>query len=137
MISAGELYWVLKLDAIESFFCWLGGLATAFFTLASIISLVCYLIDEIMENSKGIQTTKKIFKRFALALAVALLVLGIGKLIPTTKQMAAIIILPKIATQENVEALTGEAKEIYTLAKDCLKKLTETKETPEKSEVTK
>ena len=35
--------------------------------------------------------------------------------------MAAAIVLPKIATEENIEVLTGEAKEIYELAKAGLK----------------
>lgn len=40
---------------------------------------------------------------------------------PTQKELAAIYIVPKLATYENVDSLKGEAREVYLLFKDWLK----------------
>ena len=42
-------------------------------------------------------------------------------LTPSTKQAAVIVLAPKIASQENFDFATDEAKELYGLAKDYLK----------------
>ena len=49
----------------------------------------------------------------------------------TTKEVAALYIVPKVATQENIDAATGEAKELYGLFKDWAKGLASPEIVPE------
>lgn len=115
MITAFELYWILKLDAIS----WVAICAAAIAGVVSGVMLALYLFASFAEDENSAFVFKKVYA-YAFRVFVVSLIASI--LIPTTKQMAAIMIVPKIATAENVEALTGEAKDLYELAKDYFKK---------------
>ena len=60
----------------------------------------------------------KFFKASVISLCVSIFFWSLFVLTPTTKQMAAIMVVPKIVTHENVEALSNEAKGLYDLAKE-------------------
>ena len=115
MVSAFELYWILKLDAISH----VATFASAIAGVVSGVMFVLYLIASFAEDDNSAFVFKKV-SAYAFRVFVVSLIASI--LIPTTKQMAAIMIVPKIATAENVEVLTGEAKDLYELAKDYFKK---------------
>lgn len=56
---------------------------------------------------------------------VALVMFSIAFLLPSQKTIAAMYLLPKLTSDEVAEPLTAEAKEIYGLLKDALKKMSE------------
>lgn len=110
MISESELYWVLKLDDIRTTLTILSTAGAFLSAAGSLIFTAAFLDGD---------------RRFLLLAVVSYLgaflcVIGFvaAMLVPSTKQYAVIKVFPAIATQENLEALTKETKEIYTLAKE-------------------
>ena len=59
-------------------------------------------------------------KRF---FATAMIALAINSLIPSSTTAAAMILLPKIASEENMKVVGKEAGELYGLAKKALENL--------------
>ena len=53
-------------------------------------------------------------------LAIGLMLVIAFTFIPSTKQAAAIYVLPQIVTTENIEAVQAEAGDLYGLAKQWL-----------------
>ncbi len=138
MISELELYCILKLDAISNaIFC----LASAS-TFSSLLLLIAGILSEAdkgsnvswhfitkkeraIQRAKNLRLSKQIkncFRASGLALCFSLFFWAVYTLMPTTKQAAAIMVVPKIATNENIETLTDEAKSIYGLAKEYFSK---------------
>jgi len=58
-------------------------------------------------------------------------VISLVAVVPSSKTVAAMYILPKLATTENVAEMSTEAKELYKLAKACLKNLADEPEEKE------
>ena len=114
MVSGWELYFVLKLDSFHAFFQTIGGIGLISSVLGSIIATVASFDDD--------GTTRMIANKaaslFRKMLVVSVLFVVAGLLLPTTKQAAAVLIIPKIATNENVEMISDEAKSLYSLAKE-------------------
>lgn len=114
MISGWELYVVLKLDSFQAFFEVVGGVG--------LISSIGGLIVATVASLDYDETTKTIANKARSLLRKTAVIFGLfviaGVLLPSTKQAAAILIIPKIATNENVEMISDEAKSLYSLAKE-------------------
>lgn len=114
MISGWELYFVLKLDSFQSFFEVVGSIGLITSIGGSIIATVVSFDDD--------ETNKVLANKATSLLRKLLVVSGLfvvaGLLLPTTKQAAAVLIIPKIATNENMEVISDEAKSLYSLAKE-------------------
>ena len=127
-----DLYWILKLDDIRETLSYSSvflGIAL-FVIFACLVGLILVNYDmmssynstEEKERLKVILgAVKKVTNTAIGVVVVSIFLLLVSTFLPSTKQMATAIVLPKIATEENIEALTGEAKEIYELAKAGLK----------------
>lgn len=115
MITPFELYWILKLDDIISLFVIL--------ILISVIGIVVVpwiaFSTGWADSEKG--NVAKTIKFTFIPLVLAVLFGLVQVFTPTTKQMATILLLPKIATEENVQLVSKEAKELYGLVKEFLK----------------
>ena len=114
MITPLELYFVLQLDNIKVFLCE----ASKILFVINIVAIILAFGDFILSRNHE--------KRYLVGSIAALLLLTIPlaacqAMLPGTKQMATILILPKIASEENVDYLTQEAKELYSIAKEGLK----------------
>ena len=131
-MDAVDLYWILKLDDIREtlsyssvflgfslfviFACLVGFIIINYEMMSS------YNSTEEKERLKVIWgAVKKVINTAIGVVIISIFLLLVSTFLPSTKQMAAAIVLPKIATEENIEVLTGEAKEIYELAKAGLK----------------
>lgn len=138
MITAFELYWILKLDTFSA----AAGIAGLVFFALTVISLIASASvagdrDEALnkmpksewytrtERARYKKRAKELEKGIKVLIRIAALMFFTSiasfvmfVFIPTTKQMAAIMVVPKIATAENVEAISNEAKSLYELAKD-------------------
>lgn len=114
MISGWELYVVLKLDSFQAFFQTIGGIG--------LISSIGGLIITTVASFDDDETTKVLANKAASLFRKMLVVSGLfvvtGLFLPTTKQAAAVLIIPKIATNENIEVISDEAKSLYSLAKE-------------------
>jgi hypothetical protein len=92
-ITSWQIYWITRLDAISSVTSFIGALA-AVFGCAGVIASFVENIDELK-------------KPFSLLLGVGIFFGIIGLACPTSKQMAAIIVIPRLvnAVQGNKELM--------------------------------
>ena len=120
-ISPFELYMILKLDDIRDLFTIL-AIPLWLFCILSAIGLAIWLIASIPErDNDDIQTLGRVIKKTVLVSLQAAL--------PTTRQMAAILVVPAIVNSEFMQKdLPADLREIYTLAKEGMfKALTDEK----------
>lgn len=115
-ISPWTLYWVLTLDNIKDF-C----------TIIMIVTTIALVLTStiLVTNSFAPLIEGKPLRAYKCSLYITL-VLFVGSLIgnafiPSTKQMAAIIVVPAIVNSKIVqEDIPNEAKELYKLTKDAV-----------------
>jgi hypothetical protein len=106
ILSPFEVYCILKLDTLVNlgivFSLILGGIVVALW-----IAYHCYYHDGIGydEEDRDVKIAKRIRPQ-AICTSIILVILIVATaLIPTTKQMAAIIVLPKIVNNEVVQQI--------------------------------
>ena len=118
MITEEMLYWIFRLDAIKGFcfiFLLVGGPATVLITAHLIID------KNFIDFSDYFYKRLLIFvKSMYIIIITAILTL---LFLPSTKEMAAIKIIPVIYNSEFVQKeLPKESKELYDIAKYAVKK---------------
>lgn len=111
-VTSSTLYWITRCDAFSN-----AGIIFTFLFALAIIFLTMYIII----NEGGI-FSKFIWFACVISLISSLL---IALLVPTTKEMAAIIVIPKLANSETVKEL-GDG--VVTLAKEWIEELKPNKE---------
>lgn len=115
-ISSWTLYWILALDNIKDFCTSIMIVTTIALVLTSTI---------LVTNSLAPLIEGKPLRAYKCSLYITL-VLFFGSLIarallPSTKQMAAIIVVPAVVNSKIVqEDIPNEAKELYKLTKDAV-----------------
>ena len=112
MITPSLIYWITRLDGITT----ATGLILFFGSFATVTAYVCGLVASFNEEDIAVPLFK--FARRALPVVVVAGLLNI--FVPTKKDMAAIIVVPKIANSETVAEL-GDG--IKTLAVEWLNEL--------------
>ena len=90
MISAWDVYWLVKLDSFNLMFC-------IFLFVSSVVILAALPVSDYDE-----ELAKKIFK---IGVCGFLLNITFFTFIPTTKEVAAIYLIPKIANNKNVQQI--------------------------------
>lgn len=123
-ISPFELYMILKLDDIRDLFTIL-AIPLWPFCILSAIGFIIWLIVSIPErDNDDVQTLGRVIKKTVLVSFGALFVIVLLQaVIPTTRQMAAILVIPAIANSEFMQKdLPADLREIYTLAKEGMVK---------------
>jgi heme/copper-type cytochrome/quinol oxidase subunit 2 len=115
-----NLYLLLKLNAIIGLFA-----ATAAIFIVAIIVLLVILSWSYASNPKESQKTKKsVYFHFAYMIPITIISILCASLIPSTGEMATIVVVPKIcnAVQNNKEAMALPG-EVVGLASDWIKAL--------------
>ena len=112
MITSTQLYWLTRLDHIKGEVFLFVGVLTL---VAAVIALLAY------DDTKAI-----IFKRvrnIAFAIGCVALPIGIATKIflPTTQEMAAILVIPQIANSEKVQEVGGKIYDLAVEWMDALK----------------
>lgn len=105
-ITSWQMYWFTRLDTIDM----AGGLTLGIIFVVSLIAALAALFEPTMFKS-----VKRVLK-WCLSIFVMVCLLDIA--IPSTKEMAAIIIIPKLTESEIVKR---DIPEIYDLAIKYLK----------------
>ena len=126
-ITPSTIYWLTRLDE----FCFLFGTVFVCIVIVALVNVIggfiamdsaiteqLYNRPELLAESKH-KIKVRLGRAVKLAL-VALLVGVVGSFIPSTKQAAAIIVIPKIANSEIVAEMGDTAKELICLAKSWL-----------------
>lgn len=119
MITESSIYWILKLDEIRGVFV-VGSIVVGVFACLSLFAWGIHSMETIydQENCVGGKAARKYF--FCSAIIAALLSIPVV-LIPSTKQMAMIKVIPMIANSEIVGEMSADAKEIYKLGINAIK----------------
>lgn len=113
MITTTQMYWLTRLDAIEA----LGLIMTVLGLLVTVITTMIYACCFNALEVDVRRVMRNILRVSAPALAIGI---AIDVFVPNTKDMAAILVVPRIA---NSESLTGIADGIKTLATEWLEEL--------------
>ena len=118
MITPGQMYWLTRLDTIHEL---ASGTLIFLLVCLGLLSVVT-VIGTIVTMSDGDENVPQVIKVLyrswkGAAFAVAFF-MTIYAFTPTTKEMAAIIVIPQIANSTVVtEKIPAELSELYTLAK--------------------
>jgi len=116
-MSGWEIYLITRLDALQ-------GAAVLVAIVAGVAFLLCGFFTTLDISGSYTDGDKenvhlRMMRTWTRTLCiVALSATSIAVVTPTSREMAAIIILPKIANSETVQ---NEAREIYDLAKEWLR----------------
>ncbi len=115
MITTTQMYWLTKLDDIRHVLGSIIWVPIAWITIVAVISFCAFLACADMDSVRTVVSGKikkaawtcvpMVFWIVATQIAVAL--------VPSTNQMAAIVIVPKIANSEKVQTVGNT---IYDLA---------------------
>jgi hypothetical protein len=98
-LTTMQLYWIIKLDTfldITGFLSFLLGLL-AFTCIIGLFSC------SIIQDFKEFLSIWKKFSKYSIPLFI--IFLSVSVFLPTTKQMAALIVLPKIINNEKVQEI--------------------------------
>jgi hypothetical protein len=94
-ITPSTIYWIARLDGLREALC----VITALWTIGSLI----YIVIDFCEN-----TNTSFKKSIWSAIFAVICLFGSAVFIPTSKEVAAMIVLPKIANNENVQKIGSE-----------------------------
>lgn len=140
-MTGWELYWILKLDDIRDLF---HGLCVPFWVVAVACGIVFAITNIARAVESGVYSTEKLHQDFLERMkrlsslsakiglptvVVAIVLVGAKFLLPSTKQMAALVVVPKVSnviTQS--ETLKKMPAKILKLADDWVTELSPNKE---------
>ena len=129
-ISPFELYVILRLDGISNLLA-ASGIVLLIFCIILSLAFTMWLVASISyRDNDDIQTLGRVIKKiFSIFLGALFVVVLLQAAIPTTRQMAAILVVPAIVNSEFMQKdLPADLREIYTLAKEGMfKALTDEK----------
>ena len=109
MISPFEVYLVMQLDKV----------ILASFLVGGVVALPL----GILTFAEGMDEDIRLLKWLGgISFSAGLFFVLLATLLPSTKTAATMFILPAITSDEVVKPLGNEAKELYDLAKDALRK---------------
>lgn len=106
MITPTQMYWLVTLDGIKGLMVALCAVSA----IAIIAAIICWVEND---SNKA--------QRFAVASVAVLLIALMGAaFIPSTKQMAAILVVPRIVNSEKVQTVGNK---LYDLAVEWMDEL--------------
>ena len=131
MITTTQMYWLTRLDNVHDLLC---GILVATFIALGILSVIAGIATFVSDTEEDRQKAAFARRVWLGAALIALLSGLIHVFTPTTKELAAIIVVPKIANSTLVtEKIPQELSELYTLAKQyMIESLKEKKKEAEK-----
>lgn len=124
MITPVQMYWLTRLDTLCSMF--------VFVFIVSLITAIALVVTggilrgEYATTEQGWKTGRRLHARIVpICLAISLLFGMLRSFTPTTAEMAAIIVVPKIVNNEKVQNVGNK---IYDLAVEWMDELKPKKE---------
>lgn len=118
MITTAQMYWLTRLDSVHSLLSGILVVTCIALGILSVIAGIATFVSDTEEDRRKAAFARRIW----LSAALISLTAGIIQVFtPTTKEMAAIIVVPKIANSQLVtEKIPQELSELYTLAKQYM-----------------
>lgn len=121
MITASEIYWILKLDDIQGVLIFLTVVVGVYCLMMLVIWRVTKDIGIAYADKQEEKTVTFCAKQFFITVSVFAVLLLVETFIPSTKQMAAIKVIPAIANSEIVGEMSSDAKELYRMGVNAIK----------------
>lgn len=98
-LTTMQMYWLLKLDDISFLF-------GAIFFLGLAVLILVMIFGGLIIDDLRLETPRKTVKKFfKITISIISISLILGTFLPTTKQMAAIIVVPKIINNEQIQQM--------------------------------
>lgn len=111
MITPMQMYWLLKLDDIRALILF----AICFMLLVIVVSLAAYRDD-------ACEGVKKVLQAMFIFGLLGVWLLGcVVTFLPSTKQMAAIYVVPAITNNEKIQQIGGKTLDISNQLLDLTK----------------
>ena len=127
MIDESTMYWITRLDKVSSV---LSGLAVACGIVGGIMTIVAVIMCPMAASDGDFTPAARMTKRGSLITMPLFLIFLLGwAFVPTTKEYAAIKLIPAIVNNQKVQT---EASDVYELLKDWLKDQVQAELPPEK-----
>ena len=121
IITPMQMYWLTRLTPLGR---GLEFIIVLLFIVAGVHFVAgCVMQDDTFEDCTH-ETGTKLIKRSPLLAAMAIVLLIVNCLLPTTREMAAILIVPRIANSEKVQTAGNH---LYDLAVEWMEELRPTK----------
>jgi Trk-type K+ transport system membrane component len=117
------MYWLVKLDDLQHVFGHLIYIPTLWIVITGIIAFPAFIATLDDDESTRERALRRIKKATLLCIPMLFLtgvIMLTAALIPSTKQMAAIMIVPKIANNEKVQTIGNR---VYDLAVEWMEEL--------------
>jgi hypothetical protein len=96
MISSWDIYWITRLDAINA----LALISAMIIGVCVSLGSVPVIVDSLWEDDDWWPTVKRLYQVFITLFVLSLITVT---LVPSTKEFAAIYLIPKIANNEQVQ----------------------------------
>ena len=123
MITPMKMYWLLKLDDVLN-------ISTLVFILAMFSLVLCFIVGTIYEGDVCCEDAYKKLRRVRnVSFWFGLFFGSIMTFLPTTKQLAAIYVVPAIANNEKIQQIGGKTLDISNQLLDLTKEYLESKAT--------
>ena len=125
MISESCIYWITRLDnilsALEVIECLCAVVLLAFFLLWGAADITRVFTEKESEDYQKVNEIRQYSAKRLLPLTIAFaLMVTMSILIPTSKELAAMYVIPNVANNERIQNFSSE---IVTIAEDWLKEL--------------
>ena len=119
-ITSTTIYLITRLDSIGKLLTWASTLAFLLFIL------LCFFYCEVKAQGDA-KTAKDVDRASTVCLVVSVSLVVLNVLLPTAKEMAAIVVIPKVA---NSEAVQGLGNGLVDLARQWMAELSPAKANP-------
>ena len=118
MITTTQMYWLTRLDNVHDLLCGILVATCVAFGVLSVIAGIATFVSDSEDEQRKVAFVWRMWRYIMLTVLAA----GTIKVFtPTTKELAAIIVVPKIANSTLVtEKIPQELSELYTLAKQYM-----------------
>lgn len=126
MISEWGLYWILMLDSFKDSLIVILVICGFLCFTAGVVVFACMAEAHETEDKQKLLEARKLQKRSIhvgyFSTFMFILTFGLRMFLPSTKQMVAIMVIPKIVNSKLLQTdAPKEAKEVYSLFKSWLK----------------
>lgn len=101
MITGWQIYWITRLDNIGLFFVVMSSIS-----VIGLFALIPFWLEDWIYKKRATLIISVLFFMF----------MGLSVLIPSTKEMAFIVLMPKIANSTFVDGLPGELLQLKELS---------------------
>lgn len=125
-MTAWQTYWLLQLDSIKT------GISTFSFLVLIVFGVICIFLSfagahDMSKGSDNAVRLSKLLNGLGFVLIplpfIGVMLMLATVFIPSTKNLAAIYIIPQIASSENIETISKDTGDIYKIAMERIKEV--------------